>query len=192
MNEIDDVQTLAERIKLVKKQKRKNLSDMKRLKRRYVKAKLEKKRINREVKLLQAEWKKQVELDPEAAKSKFAKDVKSISIEEIFPPDLEKEFDNIELRHMRGKARTLDVEDLRKDKGLDVIPKDVAKEIERELAEELKGEDVVETNPNDANDPIEAHMQAEMENVNTVGLSDHDIIIGEDGEENEEADDEEK
>ena len=53
-NSIDDILTLEERWILLKKNKRKNLDKMKKINRSYVKAKLEKKRINREVKELQA------------------------------------------------------------------------------------------------------------------------------------------
>ena len=53
MNELEETQTYIERLTDLKKKKRQNLDKMKKVKRSYVKAKLEKRRINKQIKQLQ-------------------------------------------------------------------------------------------------------------------------------------------
>lgn len=185
MKEINGLLTLEERWKQMKKKKRQNLDKMKRVKRMYVKAKLEKKRINQEVKLLQAEWQERIKNNPTEAKSAFANELKNVSTEDMFPKDLEKEFDTIELKNIKN-GRTMKTEDLSDDldlrhKGLPINAADV---LERELKEDLDEHD--NSIPiNEATEPDDdIKIQLEAETI-VVGLTDNDLFIDEDGNEEE-------
>ena len=127
---IGSLQTLEERWTILKKNKRKNLDKLKKTKRSFVKAKLEKKRINRDIKKLQAEWQELIKTDPARAKSAFAEELKNVSTEDMFPKDLEKEFDKLELQNIK-KGRTMKTEDLSDDKDLKHVTPSAAEALER-------------------------------------------------------------
>ena len=192
MNNINKLQSLEERTKEMAKKKKKNLEKMKRLKRSYVKAKLEKRKINAEIKLLQAEWQERIKNRPEEAKTAFAQELKNVTAEDMFPKDLEDEFDKIELRNIK-QGRVLQTEDLSND--ADLKQKgvtDVAEVLERELNEELADHNTapVTREATEIDDETRAQLESEAPGI---GLTDGDIFIDEDGNEKElEPDDEEK
>lgn len=184
MNELEglnQLQTHEERWKTLKKKKRQNLDKMKKIKRSYVKAKLEKKRINREIKQLQKEWQERIKKNPEDAKLAFANELKSVTTEDMFPQDLEKEFDKIELRNIK-RGRFMRTEDLSDDKDLK-DSKRAVDAMERELEEDLKEHDDQPVNE-EAEEPDE-DTKAQLDSHIGVGLTDGDIFIDEDGNEEE-------
>lgn len=194
MNEIDglnQLKSLEERWRDVKKKKRLNLDKMKKVKRAYVKAKIEKKRINREVKQLQKEWKERIAHNPSDAKSAFAQELRDVTTEDMFPKDLEKEFNKIELKNIK-QGRTMKTEDLCEDIGLKHTGEHAVEVFERELMEDMKEHD--DTPPTeDATDADEETKAQIAGNSIEVGLSDSDIIIDEAGNETEiDSPDEEK
>ncbi len=177
---------LEERWKMLKKKKRQNLDKMKRLNRSYIKAKLEKKRINQEVKQLQKEWQELLKKDPASAKEAFAQEMRNVTADDIFPKDLEAEFDKIELRSIK-KGRTMKTEDLSEDHDLGHHPATPADLLERELEEELGDHDEAEDKPTEdgATEPDEeTKRQLEGESDN-LGLTAGDLFIDEDGNEEE-------
>ena len=169
------------RWKILKSKKRQNLDKMKRIKRSYVKAKLEKKRINREVKQLQKEWKERIAANPAEAKSVFNQELQNVTMDDMFPKDLEREFDKIELRNIK-KGRTMKVEDLSEDADLRHVPS-VADALEHELDDELKDKDEVHAT-HEATEPDD-DTKAMLDREQDIGLTTGDLFIGEDGHEQE-------
>ena len=167
----------------MKKTKRQNLSKMKRIKRSYVKAKLEKKRINREVKQLQAEWQERIKNNPAEAKSAFAQELKNVTTDDMFPKDLEQEFDKIELRNIKN-GRTMKTEDLSNDVDLKHVPTYAADILERELEDELKDHDTTPINT-EATEPDEDTKAQIAHETADEGLTEGDLFIDEDGNEEE-------
>lgn len=187
---LNQLQTFEERWKILKKKKRENLDKMKRVKRSYVKAKLEKKRINREVKQLQKEWQERIKNNPVDAKLAFAKEIRDVTTEDMFPKDLEKEFDKIELTNIK-RGRTMKTEDLSDDKDLTHSSVNAAEALERELLEDLKEHD--DTPPTEEATEPDEETKLQLDHVEvTTGLTDGDIFIDEDGNEEEISPDEEK
>ena len=174
--------TLEERCRIVKNKKRQNLDRMKRIKRSYVKAKLEKKRINREVKQLQKEWKERIAANPEEARSVFNQELQAVTMDDMFPKDLEKEFDNIELRNIK-KGRTMKIEDLSDDADLKHTP-NASAALERELEDELKDHDDTPAPAHEATEPDD-DTKALIADGQDVGLTDGDLFIDDNGRERE-------
>ena len=177
--DIDQVLSYEEKYKRLKMQKKKNLTKMKRAKRAYIKSKIEKKRINKEVKILQKEWAAQVAADPSKATAKFEEIVKAVTNEDIFPRDLEDEFNKIEHDHLMGKKRNMKVEDLSNGEGLNIpmsIPDKVAKELDESLEDDTKAVSI---------DEVDEETKALLSDTNTIGLSDLDLFIDEEGNETE-------
>jgi hypothetical protein len=178
--DIDDWASLGTRIKELVMQKKKVSNKIKKIQRSHVRVKLEKKRISLELKRLKEEWTALVQKDPAKAKVEFAKMVKSVSVEEMFPPDLEAEFNKIERDYLKGKQRTMKVVDLG---DTDSFEKEsAANALERNLEEDLK----VTTTKTDA-DKIEEpdeelRMLIEPTNLD-IGLSETDTFIDTNGNE---------
>ena len=184
MDNIDKTQSLEDRCREMAKKKKKNLEKMKRLKRSYVKAKLEKRRINAEIKVLQAEWQARIKNNPEEAKSAFLQELKNVTVEDMFPKDLEDEFDKIELRNIK-LGRTMQIEDLSNDADLKQAPiPNAAEALERELKEELAEHEGAPqtTEATEPDDETKAQLESES---SSIGLTDGDIFIDEDGNEKE-------
>ena len=182
MNELEETQTYIERLTDLKKKKRQNLDKMKKVKRSYVKAKLEKRRINKQIKQLQKEWQERIKNNPEQAKSEFTKELRSVSTSEVFPADLEKWFDKLELENIK-RGRTLKTEDLTKSKDLRDVPINVADQLEKELNDEMKDDDTARSDE-EATEPDD-DTKAQLDQSGDVGLTEGDIFIGEDGTEEE-------
>jgi hypothetical protein len=182
--ELDQIRTCEARLKILKDKKRKNLDKMKRIKRSYVKAKLEKKRINREVKQLQKEWQDKIKNNPTAAKSAFAAELKAVSVEDVFPKDLEQEFDKIELKNIK-RGRTMRTEDLSDDSDMRDMPAagNAAEVLERELEAEMKDHDDAPLSK-EAEEPDD-DLKAQLDDHSDVGLTIGDLFIDEDGNEEE-------
>ena len=180
---IGSLQTLEERWTILKKNKRKNLDKLKKTKRSFVKAKLEKKRINRDIKKLQAEWQELIKTDPARAKSAFAEELKNVSTEDMFPKDLEKEFDKLELQNIK-KGRTMKTEDLSDDKDLKHVTPSAAEALERELKEDLDDHDNPAPITTEATEPDD-ETKAQLDESSNVGLTEGDIFIDENGQEEE-------
>ena len=180
---IDSFQTIEERWAILKKNKRKNLDKLKRSKRVYVKAKLEKKRINRDIKKMQAEYQELIKKDPGRARAAFAEELKSVTTDDMFPKDLEKEFDKLELRNIK-KGRTMKTEDLSDDRDLKHVMPSAAEAFERELKDDLDDHDSPASITAEATDPDE-DTRAQLDEGGNVGLSEGDIFIDEEGQEKE-------
>jgi chromosome segregation ATPase len=180
---VDQWQTIEERWAILRKSKRKNLDKLKRTKRVFVKAKLEKKRINRDIKKLQAEWQELIRKDPAKAKSAFANELENVSTEDMFPKDLEKEFDKLELRNIK-QGRTMKTEDLSDDKDLKHVTPSAVEAFERELKEDLDEHESPAPLTLEATEPDD-DTKAQLDDSGSLGLTEGDIFIGEDGQEEE-------
>lgn len=187
IEELDSLRPLQERAVELKKKKRANLDKMKRVKRMYVKAKLEKKRINREIKKLQAEWQERIKKNPAEAKSAFAKELKSVTADDMFPKDLETEFDKLDLQSIK-KGRTMKTEDLSKDTELKSSTGAV-EAMERELTEDMQANDSPESESMELDDDTKAQLD---EAGAEVGLTEGDIFIDDNGDEREVTGEDEK
>ena len=174
---MQDMLSMEERFKKLKTMKRKNLDKLKRIKRSYVKAKMEKKRINKEVKELQREWAEKVKANPEMAKERFSEMVKSVTNDDIFPRDLEEEFNKIEHEHMMGKKRNMKVEDMCEDGSLNV-PINVAEVFQRELDADLDDEPKAVDS-----EEVDEETKEQLVDAEDVGLTDSDLFIDEEGNE---------
>jgi hypothetical protein len=183
-NSVDSLLSIEERMKKLIMQKKKNGSKLKKITRSFAKAKLEKKKINNDIRRLKDEWDSLVKANPCKANEEFAKIVQSVTNDQIFPKDLEKEFNDIDHQYLMGKKKKITVEDLSDD--AELVPINVSEALEKELDSELDDVDTKskeETEPEEPDEETKQMLGGELE----VGFSGTDIYIDEDGNETEES-----
>jgi chromosome segregation ATPase len=167
---------LYDRYKELMSKKKKVAKKMEGLKKKYVTAKIEKKRISQEIAHIARELKHLHATNPQAAKDKMLKELTTFSPEDLFPPDLEKEFDELELTRNKRDEKMVELHDYIVD-GDSVVSNPPNDEEDLELQEkpaQASSEEDVED--------LDREMRERLALETEVGFDEADIIVGEHGE----------
>jgi hypothetical protein len=157
---------LQERYKMLMEKKKKTVKTMDKYRRLYIKSRIEKKRINQEVKKIAEEFKLLAATNPEAAQNKILDVMKNMNSEDIFPADLEKEFDALGHIDSNTKNSIVEVDDY-----LVSTTEVIAGGKHGDIMEvEIKPED-------DSDEDVPADLRAKISEDTEIGFGDEDMFI---------------
>lgn len=165
------------RYKELMSKKKKVTKKMEGLKKKYITAKIEKKRISQEITRIAEELKRLHAIDPQAAKDKMLKELTTFNPEDLFPPDLEKEFNNLELTRNKRKETMVELHDyiVDGDSVVSKLPNDDEEDIELQ-------EKPAQPAPEEEVEDLDKEMRERLAHETQVGFDEDDIIVGEHGE----------
>ena len=157
--------------------KKKVAKKMEGLQKKYVVAKIEKKRINQEITRIALELKRMNAENPQAAKEKMLKELTTFNPEDLFPPDLEKEFNNLDLTRDKKDERMVELNDYITDG--DTVTTKVPHDEEDDI--ELQEKPTGQTTEEEVED-LDKEMRERLTHDTQVGFDEEDVIVGEGGE----------
>lgn len=108
MQQTEEALTNHERFKELMKRKKKLLAKIRRNKKEAVKARIEKAKINEELRLLKGKKNLFVGMSTEEAREKVRMNIEAVSPEQIYPKDLERQFDTLD-KPKAEQHKTLDL-----------------------------------------------------------------------------------
>ena len=156
--------------------KKKVTKKMDGLKRKYVSAKIEKKRINQEITRIALELKNLHSKSPQAAKDHMLKELTTFDPQDLFPKDLEKEFNELELTRNKSNEKMVELHDYIVD-GDTVVTQPPLDEEDIELQEKPTPKALEEEA-----DDLDKDMRERLAHEIQVGFDEEDVIVGELGE----------
>lgn len=159
--------------------KKKIVKKMEATKKKYLGHKMEKRRVNKELKELFEYMKTIAESGDENAKKMAFKDIENVTTEDIAPKDLEKEFEKIDRSH-DGKRVTVELDDFLMDNPvMEVIAGVEGKDLESEFIEKSLNDGKKDKSEEDDEDDIKLALEDESA---SVGFGEHGMIVDEEGE----------
>jgi hypothetical protein len=110
MQQLQEALSAQERFKDLMKRKKKLLAKIRRNKKEAVKARIEKAKINEELRQIKGKHNLFADMDPEKARETVKSRIEAVNPSEIYPRDLERHFDSIDKPKAKSEQhKTLDL-----------------------------------------------------------------------------------
>jgi hypothetical protein len=165
----DERIVLEDKLKELMAKKKKITKKMETMKKKYIKTGSERKHINLEIKAIGEQIRKMLASDPISARKHVLEKIEEVETSEMFPADLEKEFDTLDKKCFKRKSTVVKVDDYLVGESEVILGGNIG-----DIEEEFK-----EVEASDGTEEEDNMIPKYLDDDNEVGFDDDDVIISE-------------